>query len=57
MNETPDQRIQRLENQVRALTAALRLSIAAQLPLLEATGHSQIAARMESQLKALNSLK
>jgi len=51
MNETPDQRIQRLENQVRALTAALRLTIAAQLPLLEATGHSQIAARMANQLK------
>ena len=57
MNETPDQRIQRLENQVWALTATLRLTIAAQLPLLEATGHSQIAARMANQLQALNSLK
>lgn len=57
MNGTPEQRIQRLENQVAALTSALRLTITAQHLLLEETGHPQIAVRMASQLQALNSLK
>lgn len=52
-----DKRLQRLENQVKALAMALRLTLTVMVKFLSRFGEDELTKRLEAHLQALASIK